>query len=1243
MIRTRLKNKTINWTAGTIFLLFAFFSLAGQANAWTDLGGGDHGGANWTPSNGTYIAGVHTNIGTFTVSSGSTVYVQPYNGTNYGKLEVSATTITISGTLNATGAGYGGGGGGGGAAGNTAWKANNTSDDGKKTSAAGAGGAGAYGGSNGSSAYYNTSGLFNGYYIYGGNGGAGGGGYGYAYYNTETGGMNGSAGSAGNGLDYNNDTYARMGGGGGGGGGAGGRGGGAIVLTASGTLTVNGKVAANGGSSAGDGSAGGSNCNFTNGYTNLYSYGAGRWWDSSSYPTDANNDGGNGGGAATAGSRSGGTQGNNNCSFWTFYYKQTTKSTAGCYGAAKCGLYAVPGGTGGSGGVGGGGGIVLNGNYVNLSGGTLNAKDGSAATSNGGTLKVFYQSLTGGTYNVARSYFQSNDTTAPTMSVTPASGTTGTSISYTAYWQDSGSGLKTCAVVYRTNTDTASYQTCSGTGQKTYSGSFTTTGTYYIYLYGVDNANNEAYTGVYSYTVDTTAPTAPNITGTTPTNDTTPTWSWTSGGGGNGTYRYKLDNSTLTTGATETTSLSYTPTSALSSGNHTLYVQERDSAGNWSSSGSKTITIDTTPPKVTLTASPNPIDYGGSSTLSWTSDDAVSCWATTNNWSGYKATKGGNQIQTVSNLTDADYGIKCADSSNNSASASVTVRVKPGGGIGIDSASGATYANGTSVTLSLSCTSSSDCSKMQFSNDNLPSSWSAIQSYNYSASQAWTLSSGDGTKTVYVRFQYNTGIYSSVYSDSITLDTTAPTMSVTAKDGNGTAVANGGSATSISYAVSWQDAGSGLSSCIIYLDGAASYPSSCSGTAQVPSSGSFTDVGPHSVYLYGADVSGNFTSTGTYSYTVTDINCNPSSVDHGSVGAAPGCIITCNSGYYLSGTTCVADAPTATLYASSDLNPTPTATSIYATYNTAANLTWTSTNTTSCTGTGFDTGSATSNSTGVSTGNLYATQTYSISCTGTGGTANSSVVVHVLPVYGTCSRTSCKLQTGIEGQTYTNLCSTNCTSATSCGGSGGGGGDGSGWHSVCANNACVVVNGAGTNECSTDLNCGGSGYPASYYGVCSQGACVMVSGTPNTCEAAGVSTCSNYGGTCPNPTGSSYNLSSSNDLNLSITKQSGTTCSTNTTIVVIEPLAGFSDTVNLSVNDWGGLASYSPTSNFSRTSLTSAQYASGATLNVCAAVTAPSNNYYVTVRGTGATSGKVIDRTVKVILHNAASSTWREI
>jgi hypothetical protein len=75
-----------------------------------------------------------------------------------------------------------------------------------------------------------------------------------------------------------------------------------------------------------------------------------------------------------------------------------------------------------------------------------------------------------------------------------------------------------------------------------------------------------------------------------------PAWSWESAGGGNGTFRFRLNSDNLATGAMVGQDTSYTPSENLAGGIHTLYVQERDAAGNWSQTGSYSVRIDTTPP-----------------------------------------------------------------------------------------------------------------------------------------------------------------------------------------------------------------------------------------------------------------------------------------------------------------------------------------------------------------------------------------------------------------------------------------------------------------------------------------------------------------------------------------------------------------------------------------------------------------------------------------------------------------------
>ena len=96
------------------------------------------------------------------------------------------------------------------------------------------------------------------------------------------------------------------------------------------------------------------------------------------------------------------------------------------------------------------------------------------------------------------------------------------------------------------------------------------------------------------------APNAPIVatSGTTPTNDDRPEWTWTSGeGGGIGEYRVKLDDSNLNSGSTPVFATYWIPPTSLSDGPHTLYVQETDGA-QWSESGSFEIVVDTSVPTI---------------------------------------------------------------------------------------------------------------------------------------------------------------------------------------------------------------------------------------------------------------------------------------------------------------------------------------------------------------------------------------------------------------------------------------------------------------------------------------------------------------------------------------------------------------------------------------------------------------------------------------------------------------------
>jgi subtilisin family serine protease len=85
---------------------------------------------------------------------------------------------------------------------------------------------------------------------------------------------------------------------------------------------------------------------------------------------------------------------------------------------------------------------------------------------------------------------------------------------------------------------------------------------------------------------------------------------------------------------------------------------------------------------------------------------------------------------------------------------------------------GAAWTNSSTVTLTLAATSSnSTVTNMRFSNDG--STWSAWETYG--TSKSWTLASGEGTRTAYAQFRDALGKSSATATDTISVDTTVPT------------------------------------------------------------------------------------------------------------------------------------------------------------------------------------------------------------------------------------------------------------------------------------------------------------------------------------------------------------------------------------------------------------------------------------------------------------------------------------
>ena len=100
-------------------------------------------------------------------------------------------------------------------------------------------------------------------------------------------------------------------------------------------------------------------------------------------------------------------------------------------------------------------------------------------------------------------------------------------------------------------------------------------------------------------------------------------------------------------------------------------------------------------------------------------------------------------------------------------------KTPPQGSMQINNGQATTTSN--SVTLSLTATSLSEVTQMRFSNNNV---WDQIPWQNYTPSQKWQVTSGEGLKTVYCQIKDNAGLVTNLAS-AITLTTSQPTATAT--------------------------------------------------------------------------------------------------------------------------------------------------------------------------------------------------------------------------------------------------------------------------------------------------------------------------------------------------------------------------------------------------------------------------------------------------------------------------------
>ena len=144
-------------------------------------------------------------------------------------------------------------------------------------------------------------------------------------------------------------------------------------------------------------------------------------------------------------------------------------------------------------------------------------------------------------------------------------------------------------------------------------------------------------------------------------------------------------------------------------------------------------------------------------------------------WESYSTSK--NWTLTTGDGTKTVYVKYIDNATNESITYNDTITIDttaPTGTISINA--GSTYATSTSTTLALSATdTTSGIYQMMVCNN---SSFTSCTWETYSTSKNWTLTPGDGSKTVYVKFKDNAGLISTVANDTISLDTTIPTGTV---------------------------------------------------------------------------------------------------------------------------------------------------------------------------------------------------------------------------------------------------------------------------------------------------------------------------------------------------------------------------------------------------------------------------------------------------------------------------------
>ena len=514
---------------------------------------------------------------------------------------------------------------------------------------------------------------------------------------------------------------------------------------------------------------------------------------------------------------------------------------------------------------------------------------GAYDTSNGGSEVVFVSKLDG-------------NLSASPPTVTTGSATNITTTSATLNGTVNANGLST-TVWFEYDTTSGLYANTSvtygvgGSDDETVSTSINglLSGTTYYYRIGARSNSGVTYGNEKPF--DTLTDSPPTVITGNATNLSTnsatlggsvnanglSTTSWFEYGTTSGSYT--STSSTQSVSGTNATTISIN-ISGLSSGTTYFYrIAAQNSAGTsyGSEKSFKTVTDTTKLPKVTTGSATSvtsnsakldgTVNANNLETYVWfeygTKSGSYGSVSSTQKVTGTSDTTVSISISGLSSATKYYYRIAAQNNSGTSYGSEKSFTTSdtsaPTGSISING--DATYTKSTSVTLTLSATDNAGVTGYYISNSSTKpsasvSGWTSITSTtSYSANVSYTLSSGDGSKTMYVWYKDNSGNVSSSASDSIILDTTAPTITITSPTSEDTYTT---SSSVIAIGGSASDSTSGVSSVTWSNDKGGS--GTASGTTSWLTSSISLLIGENIITATATDGAGN---TGTDTITVT--------------------------------------------------------------------------------------------------------------------------------------------------------------------------------------------------------------------------------------------------------------------------------------------------------------------------------------------------------------------------------------